>query len=49
MGPLMYALGMSCSRRPKAEDLQLPKACITSLIKYLLSILYHCCFIFLSL
>lgn len=38
MGPLIYALSVLYSTRPKAEDLQLPKACITSLIKYILSI-----------
>lgn len=35
MGPLIYALGVLCGIRPKAEELQLPKAYITSLIKYL--------------
>lgn len=49
MGLLIYALGVLCGIRPKAEELQLPKASITSLIKYILSILGHCCFIFLSL
>lgn len=49
MGPLIDALGVLCCTKPKAEELQLPKACITSLIKYILSILSHCCFIFLSL
>lgn len=43
MGPLIYALGVLCSTRPKAEDLELPKACITSIIKYTLSI--FCCFV----
>ena len=47
MGPLIYALGVSCSIRPKAGELQLPKACITSLkirLKYIVSLLF--CFSF---